>query len=94
MRWVITQDLETPPDEKNVVGRGSRAAGTTPKARLELAEKWPDLVPFEFRLLDDDGNVYYVGRASDIDFNPLDWAKEFAGCTEIQFKDGDVWKTL
>jgi hypothetical protein len=51
-------------------------------------------VPFEFRLLDDDGNVYYVGRASDIDFNPLDWAKEFAGCTEIQFWDGDVWKTL
>jgi hypothetical protein len=90
MRWVITQDLETPPDEKNIVGHGSPGAGRNRTERLAVA---PSL-PFEFRLLDDDGNVYYVGRANDQDFDPLDWAKGYAGCTEIQFRNGKQWETL
>ena len=94
MRWVITQDMLASPGEKNVVGHGSRAAGDSRRARLELVEKFPDLVPFEFRLLDDDRNIYYVGRAGDWDFDPLDWAKPHAGCTEIQFKDSERWETL
>ncbi|MGV2866373.1 hypothetical protein [Achromobacter sp. AGC39] len=60
-------------------------------------------MPFEFRLLDDDGGIYYTGRCGDLDqadgdhaFAPLDWAESGSGCTEMQYRRlGETeWKTL
>jgi len=48
-----------------------------------------------FRLLDDDGIVYYEGKATaDTDFEPLDWAAANAGCTEIQYLEQGRWEIL
>ena len=48
----------------------------------------------KFRMLDDDGNVYYtgfciVGGEYESDFAPLDdYGAPNAGCTGIQYQDG------
>ena len=67
------------------------------------------LMPHKFRLLDDDGEVYYVGyydgltKSADGAFAPLDWAKWYAGCTTLEYVTQhakqvvvtyDVWKQL
>lgn len=54
---------------------------------------------YPFRLLDDDGEVYYEGLSTDCDsdraFDPLDdYGTPNAGCTEIQYKRGGAWVTL
>lgn len=41
----------------------------------------PSTLPVRFKLYDDDGELYYEGRASEEDFAPLDWAMAYAGCT-------------
>lgn len=43
--------------------------------------------PFSFRLLDDDGEVYGYGKASEATFGPLDTYANAYGCIEIQFKN-------
>lgn len=55
----------------------------------------------KFRMLDDDGEVYYVGYLVAEDwggedhFGPLDdFGMPNAGCTEIQFLCDDGWKSL
>lgn len=51
----------------------------------------------QFRLLDDDGHVYFHGYAADdSSFEPLDWATPRYGCTDIQYRDGETneWKSL
>lgn len=46
---------------------------------------------FKFRLLDDDGEIYFYGYSSSCDdedaFAPLDYYGEAYGCTEIQYKN-------
>jgi hypothetical protein len=56
-------------------------------------------LPFEFRLLDDDGNVYYRGFSDDNEseeaFAPLDdYGTPEAGCTDIQYRINGGWKSL
>ena len=52
--------------------------------------------PYKFRLLDDDGEVYYYGVSSNSSsFAPLDdFGMPNDGCTEIQYKKNGVWETL
>lgn len=39
-----------------------------------------------FKLLDDDGNLYFEGKSDDDScFCPLDWSSPQWGCTEIQY---------
>lgn len=52
-----------------------------------------------FRLLDDDGEIYYYGRAvlddDDDGFEPLDdFGTPNAGCTSIQYFEREAWQTL
>jgi len=52
-----------------------------------------------FRLLDDDGEVYYLGVSNDSEsenaFAPLDdYGMPNAGCTEIQYLRNGKWETL
>ena len=89
MKWVITMDVESP--KATAVGAGDLGEGVT------LHTITPQLLrglPHRFRLLDDDGLPYYAGQADEHEFAPLDWAKGYAGCTEIQFAKGDAWETL
>jgi len=84
MHWVITDDCG---EDGQDVG-----AGNFPLDGCFVE------VPHRFRLLDDDGEVYYLGRSDDQDseaaFAPLDWAAAHAGCTEIQYWRGGCWETL
>lgn len=49
------------------------------------------LMPYKFRLSDDDGNVCYVGyydglhKSENEAFAPLDWAKAHSGCTTLEY---------
>lgn len=48
-----------------------------------------------FRLLDDDGIVYFNGSASELNFNPLDDYGVAFGCTEMQHLNHlGEWETL
>lgn len=59
-----------------------------------------DLLVHEFKIYDDDGELYYEGRSSnqndEIAFVPLDWAMANDGCTDIRYKDKDtgIWESL
>ena len=54
----------------------------------------------DFRLLDDDGTLYYEGIAdktvydTEEGFEPLDEFGIGAGCTEIQYFENGKWETL
>ena len=58
-----------------------------------------------FRILDDDGEVYFIGQMDKEQYNdcdtentgpfvPLDLVRYSYGCTEIQFKIFGKWETL
>lgn len=51
---------------------------------------------YRFRMYDDDGNLYYEGRANDICFDPIDdFGEPNAGCTRIDFRNEEgTWQTL
>lgn len=77
--WVITKDfINSHPLE----GGDRRRIGTGSK-NYKLGAK----LPFKFRMLDDDGEVYYEGRSSsDSSFDPLDdFGTPNDGCTTIQY---------
>ncbi|MCA1800347.1 MAG: hypothetical protein LC650_03550 [Actinobacteria bacterium] len=56
----------------------------------------------KYRLLDDDGTVYYAieadtppeSNSSARLFAPLDWAMAYAGCSELQYRTTEGWRTL
>jgi len=56
------------------------------------------LLTEKFKLFDDDGILYYEGRASNQSnesaFDPLEWAMGDSGCTEIQYLNNGRWETL
>lgn len=85
MRWVITKDLIEDVVNHSQVGRGT--------VTLDQG----DDLPYEFRLLDDDREHYYTGRCNSLDFDPLDWAFNHAGCTIMQYRKAnttDNWEDL
>ena len=84
--WTITNDLV---DDGKKVGTSS----------CNFDEAKATLLSHRFRLLDDDGEVYYEGLSDDCDsegaFAPLDdFGQSYAGCTEIHYSDGHIWKRL
>ena len=109
MQWIITLDhLE---DKCHGLGNYDGKEGIV---REKSREQRHELVgahvqahaaslPYEFRLLDDDGEVYFSGRCGDIAaafedaaFAPLDWAEPNFGCTELQYRavGATEWETL
>jgi hypothetical protein len=72
--WTIDCDYIEPS------GRYCRAGRTFGARGVEMPHRW--------RVLDDDGEIYYAGRCSAPDsFAPLDWAQPYAGATDIQYLD-------
>jgi len=80
--WVIEKDeMET--DSVGTEGPSS----ATPQTANEA----------EFRMLDDDENVYYYGRIfGDYEgFEPLDdFGMPYSGCVDIQYKEDGKWISL
>lgn len=111
MHWIITKDLiNTSPDDTPKVGRfcGAKqyaeALRAAPKdAKEAIRQAFRDTMNFEFRLYDDDNELYYEGLCKDLDdadeeqaFAPLDWAMADVGATRMDYrKKGDTeWQTL
>lgn len=84
--WTITNDLV---DDGKKVGTSSSNFDEAKASSLK----------HRFRLLDDDGEVYYEGVSDDCEsecaFAPLDdFGQGYAGCTEIHYFDGQSWKQI
>ena len=84
--WTITKDLI---DDGKKVGTSS----------CNFDEAKVALLKHRFRLLDDDGEIYYEGLSDNCDsqraFDPLDdFGQGYAGCTEIDWFDRQFWKQL
>ncbi len=80
--WEITKDII---DKGKAVGVCSCNRSDSKTALLH-----------RFRLLDDDGLIYYEGISDDdSSFAPLDdFGEANAGCTEIHYLSGNTWKQL
>jgi hypothetical protein len=100
--WVITKDHLAEPGSAK--GTNTNAEGITgpnlglPCFTAEEVVKHPDAK--QFRMLDDDGEVYYSGVLLDpynitSGFEPKDhYGEPNAGCTDIQYREGGEWKSL
>jgi hypothetical protein len=102
MDWIITKDcINTRAGELPRAGQGMRSGvyhrWTTEEVNAEVPK-----MPYEFRLLDGDREVYYEGRCGDITdayesaaFAPEDWAAG-DGVVETQYRKvgAAVWRTL
>lgn len=92
--WIITRDvIGDEPRAVNLVGPS--AISPTILARLHAGEGQ------EFRMFDDDGDLYYEGRcihdeSADGMFGPLDdYGTPNAGATEIRYKnDAGVFQPI
>ena len=92
--WIITRDVL---DGADVEIMGPRNAPAELVGRL-LAGKGQ-----AFRILDDDGELYFLGRIlhtddevwDEDDFGPLtDFGGPDSGATEIQYREGGKWTML
>lgn len=87
--WVITRDVlaEEFGDEPRAVGRRSVNAPDS----LD-----PKSLPFQFKMGDDDGTTYYVGRSSEELCAPLyNFGAGYAGCTWIAYRRGnEPWEQV
>lgn len=83
--WYISIDKI---DDGDAVGQWNGKEKT-----LEDAQK---VCTHAFRMLDDDGEVYYHGKSScSSSFDPLDdFGMPNAGCTDIQYFEDGRWKSL
>jgi hypothetical protein len=81
--WVITKDYINNDRESGLTGPHNKSIYTANEAN--------------FRMLDDDGNLYYEGTiwGDYSGFEPLDdFGMPNAGCTGIQYKDSGEWEWL
>lgn len=95
--WIITKDKIFDPniDKMSNVGRAS----------MDFNKKaFKEYKHIQFRLYDDDDNLYYCGLMDELQYNraddggprspfaPLDWAMHNAGCTKMKVKDPETGK--
>jgi len=84
--WHITEDKID----------GCEAVGQWNSRTLDTLEEVEAKCKWKFRLLDDDGEVYYVGYSGNSSsFSPLDdFGMPNAGCTDIQYFENGRWESL
>lgn len=88
--WIITKDhIATP---------GSPICTNDNAVGMASCDHDPSVIlPWEFRIKDDDGELNYEGRSSHQDFDPLDdFAMPNAGSTTIEYKNrrSGKWEIL
>ncbi len=90
--WMITRDVLF---EKTVLG-GTKSEVGRCSSDYNSEKMSTNFHPF--RLLDDDGHLYYEGICDTNDdvnaFGPLDYYIYHSGCTEIQYKTQTGWECL
>ena len=95
-QWTITKDNTAEPEDTQ--GTNINAVGTVgPRgATLTSAEIIAHPDAKQFRLLDDDGTVYYEGYVvGEDEFAPLDdFGEPNAGCTVVEILEDGFWKPL
>ena len=87
-QWIITKDLLYDGDtiKENKIGFGN--------------VKSADGLTYQFRLRDDDKELYYEGLCNGWEFDgeqvfaPLDWAEWYAGATVLEYLEDGTWKQL
>lgn len=92
MKWISTIDR---------IG-GNRAGYAKGKGKLapEQAAAYAEPLTTKFRLLDDDGEIYFEGLCGDLNtdadnaFDPLDCLGVDYGCTTLQYLENGEWETL
>jgi hypothetical protein len=88
-KWVITAD--------HICGKVTDDFSLPSRVGYGNFKGDPNELPHEFKLYDDDNELYYEGRcSSDESFQPLDWAEGDAGCTYIKYKNPKTgtWEIL
>ena len=86
-------------------GHVKKTTGSTlviPNEYPEDVKEFDDAAKTEFRLFDDDGNLYFDGLMTtaqlngteDEAFEPLDAFGAAYGCTELMYKENGEWKKL
>lgn len=92
MHWTITKDL-IDGGTTIYIGRHPKALKNLDNTNIQRFEEWIKALPYEFRLLDGDEEVYFIGRCEDLAeadadhaFAPLDWAQGNYGCVEMQYR--------
>lgn len=100
--WIVTRDWDSELEVREMssanlpsrVGHGNWAKMMPPD---------PDTLPYTWRVLDDDGHIYYQGKADqdgngpdgDEIFMILDWAAADVGASTIEFLQPDgSWGAL
>jgi hypothetical protein len=98
MPWIIDRDYISSGEDRVPSKKGTNAfaVGVCSRSWLKLTSEQRKKATARFRMLDDDGNVYYGGRCTaDVEFQPLDdFGMPNAGCTTIQFRENGEWRTL
>ena len=87
--WKITKDnISNGEAVREEVGSPDYFLGDTDKSK-------PPMV-YKFRMLDDDGEIYYEGVSSySCSFEPLyDFGMPNDGCTDIQYLENGKWEVL
>lgn len=85
--WVITDDYVDGGKDVGVTGPRSAGANATVGKDEGVA----------FRMKDDDGEVYYLGRIKGTfqGYEPLyDFGMPNAGCTSIELRENGSWKPV
>lgn len=98
--WIITRAILS--DNYGEHDFPSEVGISGPSQASELQIATARLLGREFRMMDDDGEIYYYGKiwtsdekGSETDFGPLDdFGTPNAGATEIQYKIDGKWVTL
>lgn len=71
-----------------------------PNYKDEIVESFNKEELIDFRLFDDDGELYFSGKMrkkyleSSYPFGPLDWAMNDSGCTYMEYLENGEWKQL
>jgi hypothetical protein len=111
MQWIITVDhINNREGDSPQVGKmmcppelAAQLRAASPAERQVIRDAFKAAMTDEFRLYDDDGELYYEGLCLDLDnqdgdsaFQPLDWAMGDVGCTEMRHRKRGVgdWATL
>lgn len=99
--WVITKDKIAEPGEPE--GTNANAVGVVGPCQAKYDAEFIKKNGKKFRMLDDDGNIYYYGfiyhepdsDSEDEGFEPLsDFGTPNAGAVHIEYKENEEWKPL
>ncbi len=83
-KWIVEEDLISEDTPKDI-----QVSNFENPSTVELVDTT------KFRLLDDDGIVYFTGRSEDSSsFGPLDSYGVGFGCTSIEYLENGKWEVL